>query len=106
VKTELEIILRRRGLLEQAQRILDRYAPATFAHVVGRARWGSISQARHEIIALLVEHAPDLSAPEIGRLIGGRDHTSILNSCHVMGIKKIAPKRAPPQPIEVRYRVG
>jgi chromosomal replication initiation ATPase DnaA len=104
--TPLENVLQRRGLLEEARRILDRHAPATFEHIIGRSHVASICQARHEIAALLAQHT-GLSTPQIGRLMGGRDHTTILNSLKTMGVKSARARGercelGPP----IRYRVA
>ncbi|MGC1853425.1 MAG: chromosomal replication initiator protein DnaA [Solirubrobacterales bacterium] len=49
------------------------------AELVGASRAATPLRAR-QIAILLTREATDLSLPQIGRLYGGRDHTTILNS--------------------------
>lgn len=46
--------------------------------LLGRSRWQPIASARDEALHLVTQARPDLSLPALGRLFGGRDHTTIL----------------------------
>lgn len=50
------------------------------ADVIGRSRTHRHAAARHMAVWLLRNANPLLSLPDMGRLLGGRDHTTILNS--------------------------
>lgn len=52
----------------------------TYEHLVGDARTREITQARHQAIRAVADARPDLSCVAIGRMFGGRDHTSVLHS--------------------------
>jgi chromosomal replication initiator protein len=49
------------------------------AELVGSSRAATPLRAR-QVAILLTREATDLSLPEIGRLYGGRDHSTVLNS--------------------------
>jgi Bacterial dnaA protein helix-turn-helix len=49
------------------------------AAILGRRRIGKIVFARHVVVGLLCE-LTDYSLPKIGRRLGNRDHTTILNN--------------------------
>jgi chromosomal replication initiator protein len=51
----------------------------------------NIQRIRHEAIARVAMERPDMSLPQIGRIFGGRDHTTIMASLGVMGVR--APRR-------------
>lgn len=62
----------------------------TYDQMIGKGRTREVTEARHLIwweIKNIVK--PDISYPEIGRIFGGRDHTSVLH-----GIRKIDAERA------------
>lgn len=48
--------------------------------MLGYARTRRISRIRHVAIWMATRHCPHLSCAEIGRRVGGRDHTTILNA--------------------------
>ncbi len=50
------------------------------SHLRGQSRIARIAIARHEAMWLIRE-ATELSFPDIGRLFGGRDHTTVLAAC-------------------------
>lgn len=52
--------------------------------MVGRLRTPSMVAARDEAIALIYTHCRRMSLPELGRMFGGRDHTTILHSLRKM----------------------
>lgn len=49
----------------------------TVAQLRSKSRVASIAHARHEAMFVL-RHATELSFPEIGRLLGGRDHSTVM----------------------------
>lgn len=57
-----------------------RYRDVTRADLIGKDRSHPICRYRLELCFLLREHT-DMSFPEIGRAIGGRDHTTIKSAC-------------------------
>lgn len=48
--------------------------------LAARNRLGRIAMARHELQAWLYRHVPGISYPEIGRMFGGRDHTTVMSA--------------------------
>jgi len=63
---------------EIQQRVADAFGISR-AELVGSSRAATPLRAR-QIAILLTREATDLSLPQIGRLYGGRDHSTILNS--------------------------
>jgi chromosomal replication initiation ATPase DnaA len=49
-----------------------------YAEIVGATRKRAVAVARHEAMYEVRTRRPDLSLPKIGRLFGGRDHTTVL----------------------------
>lgn len=49
-------------------------------------RYREVVRARQEAMARLYLERPDLSLPAIGRLFGGRDHTTVLHGIMKMGV--------------------
>lgn len=52
----------------------------TFAELSGRRRDRHLVALRDEAIRIVADARPDLSLPQLGRIFGGRDHTTILHS--------------------------
>jgi chromosomal replication initiation ATPase DnaA len=52
----------------------------SFRDLIGKCQWKEIVTARHEAVRLVADEFPHLPATEIGRIFGGRDHTTILHS--------------------------
>ena len=63
---------------EIQQRVADAFGISR-AELVGSSRAATPLRAR-QVAILLTREATDLSLPQIGRLYGGRDHSTILNS--------------------------
>jgi chromosomal replication initiator protein len=63
---------------EIQQRVADAFGISR-AELVGTSRAATPLRAR-QIAILLTREATDLSLPQIGRLYGGRDHSTVLNS--------------------------
>ena len=63
---------------EIQQRVAERFAISR-AELVGSSRAATPLRAR-QIAIFLTREMTDLSLPQIGRLYGGRDHTTVLNS--------------------------
>ena len=58
----------------------------TVDDIKGNSRFRNVVAARYDAIVDLHLKRPDLSLPEMGRLIGGRDHTTILHALRKRGI--------------------
>lgn len=54
--------------------------------IVGRSRSPEICAVRHEV--MLIAHEQGYSLPMVGRMLGGRDHTTVLN-----GVRRAREKR-------------
>jgi chromosomal replication initiator protein len=85
LSTELiaEVIPRHRAsqptsVEEIQQRVAERYGISR-AELVGSSRAATPLRAR-QVAIFLTRELTDLSLPQIGRLYGGRDHTTVLNS--------------------------
>ncbi len=68
------------------------------AELVGSSRAATPLRAR-QVAILLTREATDLSLPQIGRLYGGRDHSTVLNS-----LRRVEANLAVDE--ELRHRVG
>ncbi|MFZ5666939.1 MAG: helix-turn-helix domain-containing protein [Pseudomonadota bacterium] len=65
-----------------AKRIIEIVAKHTDVSVddmTGPRRHSNLVTARHLAAALIRQWRPDLSYPQIGRLFGGRDHSTIIH---------------------------
>ena len=51
--------------------------------IVGPRRQRRLAQPRFFAVHMMLEMRPDLSTPAIGRVLGGRDHTSVLHARNV-----------------------
>lgn len=51
------------------------------AELDGHHNCKTLGPPRQMAMALLREHCPLLSLPQIGRVFGGRDHTTVLHAC-------------------------
>ena len=74
-------------LSREPKRIIARVAEAfgfTHADIVGDGRTSDVVRARYAAIAAVREARPDLSLPRLGRLFGGRDHTTMLHAIRKM----------------------
>ncbi|MER9937436.1 helix-turn-helix domain-containing protein [Mesorhizobium sp. M0088] len=58
----------------------------TYADVISKSRRHHFVKARTEAIWALKDWNPSLSLPQIGRLMGGRDHTTILHALRKRGL--------------------
>jgi hypothetical protein len=52
----------------------------TYADIIGPNRKRKYVMARHEAIHAVKQACPTKSLPELGRMFGGRDHTTILHA--------------------------
>jgi hypothetical protein len=82
----------RRPILEIAQEIADFY-DVTMVELCSERRTGIIVEARHACFYAVSAERPDMSLPEIGRRLGGRDHTTVLH-----GIRRHAERHGLPLP--------
>lgn len=72
--------------------IIEMVAKATgirYEEIVGATRKKVVALARHEAMYEVRMRRPDLSLPKIGRLFGGRDHTTVLYA-----VRKVEAERA------------
>jgi chromosomal replication initiator protein len=69
---------KRTSVEEIQQRVAERFGIAR-AELVGSSRAATPLRAR-QVAIFLTRELTDLSLPQIGRLYGGRDHTTVLNS--------------------------
>ena len=68
-----------RGLIAEAAEILGYPVDA----IVGPRRIQKLAHARQDAVLYVSERRPDLSLPALGRLFGGRDHTTALHAIRV-----------------------
>lgn len=74
-------------LSREPKRIITRVAQAfgvTYADIVGERRTLHLIRARYAAIAAVREAHPDWSLPRLGRVFGGRDHTTMLHAIRKM----------------------
>jgi chromosomal replication initiation ATPase DnaA len=71
------------NLNEEADRIAFRHN-TTVAEIISKSREQHVCNARYELMAAMWRKG--LSTPAIGRIVGGRDHTTVL-----AGVKKVIP---------------
>lgn len=75
-----------------ARSIIERVSRATgipYAEIVGASRSRPIAEARMIAMYEVRKRRPDFSLPQIGRIFGGRDHTTVLHA-----VRKIEGQRA------------
>lgn len=58
----------------------------TYEDIIGKRRTKDLVPFRHRAMADCVAIRTDLSLPTIGRLFGGRDHTTVLHAARKMGV--------------------
>lgn len=63
-----------------AREILKAYPGVSLADIKGSRKTANIYWPRHHIVHSILAERPDISSTMLGRWMGGRDHTSILNS--------------------------
>ena len=74
--TRLDLCLDRHNLTAEAEAIVACFG-VTLATVEGKGRRPNAVFARHRIMLLLRDKA-GMSYPEIGRVVGGKDHSSVM----------------------------
>lgn len=75
-----EAVDRRRSVPEIVAEVLADYPDVTWADVKGIRRCRNLIEPRFACIRAVFDERQDLSLPKIGRIFGGRDHTTILNA--------------------------
>jgi chromosomal replication initiator protein len=85
-RTMLESILTHAPDLspEQILAAVARHYRLSQEELIGRSRRRVISQPR-QLCMYLIREETDASLPQIGELLGGRDHTTILHGCEKIG---------------------
>lgn len=58
--------------------VAERYG-VTVAALKDKAKWQPIARIRQEAMYEMYIRCPHLSLPDIGRILGGRDHTTIMH---------------------------
>lgn len=76
---------RGRAVSEIIQEVGEKHG-VTKGEIIGDRRSRYIVAARHEAMARVYKARPDLSLPMIGRLFGGRDHTTVIHAARKMGV--------------------
>lgn len=66
----------------------------TLADLFGPARAKAISHPRQHAMWEVRRRAPHLSLPQIGRLFGGRDHTTVLHGIRAHEARQAAQREA------------
>jgi chromosomal replication initiator protein len=66
--------------VEQIQEVVAEFYGVSTADIMGKARKAKIAQAR-QISMYLAKKLTEKSYPEIGRLFGGKDHSTVIHSC-------------------------
>ena len=59
--------------------------------VIGPSRARDIVAVRHEAVGIVFTHCHGFSLPDIGRMFGDRDHTTILSALRKLGLAKRYP---------------
>lgn len=80
-------VLKPEQLAREPKRIIARTAEAfglTYDDIVGERRTKDVVRARHAAIAAVREEWPAKTLPQLGRMFGGRDHTTILHALRRM----------------------
>lgn len=71
---------RRRSVPDIVAEVLADYPDVTWADVKGIRRCRNLIEPRFACIRAVFDERQDLSLPKIGKIFGGRDHTTILNA--------------------------
>jgi hypothetical protein len=77
---EPSIIYGRRPTGSEIKQIVSAHYGVTLAEIEGQPRSHKFLNPRH-IAMYLCRHLAGMSLPQIGRLFGNRDHTTVLNAC-------------------------
>lgn len=73
-------LIRERSMREIALSVLEQYPTVTLEDIRGVSRTKHIAWARHHVVYAIKTERPAFSFPQIGRFLGNRDHTTLLNS--------------------------
>lgn len=73
---------KRRPVHEIVAEVLQHYPGITWEDVKGIRRTRDLIAPRHACMRAVYNERKDLSLPRIGRIFGGRDHTTILHAVH------------------------
>lgn len=79
---------KRKSMAEIAKRVLERYPDFTLDEIKGPRRSDYLIKARFAVIDAIKRERPDLSYPQIGKFLGGRDHTTILSAVRTIAERK------------------
>lgn len=70
---------------KQLLRLVADYSGFKVGDVVGPRRQKDLVKARQQAMGALYLTFPHLSLPAIGRIMGGKDHTTVLHACRKIG---------------------
>jgi chromosomal replication initiator protein len=66
--------------VEQIQEVVAEFYGVSTADIMGKSRKAETAQAR-QVAMFLAKKLTEKSYPEIGRLFGGKDHSTVIHSC-------------------------
>lgn len=77
---EKTVVVRRRPVGDIIADVLKDFPGITFEDLISVRRTKCLIEPRHKAMTAVHEGRPDLSFPVIGRIFGGRDHTTVLSA--------------------------
>lgn len=80
----------RKPVKEIVAEVLKHHPGVTWADVIGKHRRHVVVEARHECMYAVHKQRKDMSYPLMGRLFGGRDHTTVLHAVWKMQAREDA----------------
>jgi hypothetical protein len=79
-------IHKEKQLAKDIRRAISKRFDVTLAEMDGDRRCVRIVEARHGAMAEIYVRCTGMSLPEIGRMFGGRDHTTVLHALKKLGV--------------------
>jgi chromosomal replication initiation ATPase DnaA len=73
-------VVRKKPVGDIVNEVLKKYPGVTWEDLISVRRTRVFIKPRHMAMTAVHEQRPDLSFPAIGRIFGGRDHTTILHA--------------------------
>ena len=81
-------ICKEKQLAREIMREIGKRFEVSLAEMKGDRRSVRVVEARHGAMAEIYVQCPGMSLPEIGRMFGGRDHTTVLSAIKKLGVWK------------------
>lgn len=78
----------RKPVMQIIEEILADYPDVSWEEVKGVRRTRHLIGPRQRLMYEIYKQRPDLSFPSIGRIFGGRDHTTVLHAVHKVRAQK------------------